>query len=409
MQVLIGIVLFTIGHLAIWCTIFNQVHATRCPRTARRGTELLTILNVILLGIAGLYLAVAHPNQLDLRNLTTVFAPPDWDLVSGLLAILVGYWHLCQVVSLGFIVRWIYRRATDQRPDFWIEHQHEDLDLNDDDPDLLHGLPTQLAYALVPGNQLLDLRIEDKTFAFPQLPAALDGLKVTHLSDLHFTGRVGLGYFQEVIRRTNLWEPDLVCITGDLLDKRQCLDWIESTYGQLRARLGVFYILGNHDRRIRDIAGLRSRLASNGLVDVNGQWVPVPVQRNGQQATIWLAGNELPWFSGAENVSGIDTLDSDRQESFYVSLCHSPDQLHWSRQLGADLMLAGHTHGGQVRLPIIGPIVAPSRYGVRYASGVFKIGKMAMQVSRGISGADPLRWNCPPELCQMTWVRKRAQ
>ncbi len=64
-------------------------------------------------------------------------------------------------------------------------------------------------------------------------------------------------------------------------------------------------------------------------------------------------------------------------------------------------MLAGHTHGGQIRFPRIGPILAPSRYGVRFASGVFHLPPMVMHVSRGLSGLQPLRFNCPPELARL--------
>ena len=65
-------------------------------------------------------------------------------------------------------------------------------------------------------------------------------------------------------------------------------------------------------------------------------------------------------------------------------------------------MLAGHTHGGQIRLPIIGPIVAPSHFGVKYASGVFYESPTLVHVSRGVSGLDPIRINCPPEVTKIT-------
>jgi predicted MPP superfamily phosphohydrolase len=116
---------------------------------------------------------------------------------------------------------------------------------------------------------------------------------------------------------------------------------------------------------------------------------------------LWLAGNELPWYSGAEKLEPVESVRGSGND-FFVVLSHSPDQWRWAKNMGFDLMLAGHTHGGQVCLPVIGPIIAPSRFGVRYAGGVFDLGGLAMQVSRGISGAEPLRWNCPPELCQLT-------
>jgi len=401
----VGFVFFLIGHLAIWCTVFNQIHATRCPRSARRGSELLTLINVVVLGLVGLYLALFYPSWIHpvfgwLRlwlGDASGKALGDWSLV-----IMVAYWHVCSLVSLFFIVRWGWWRWRERRPEFFVEEEIEYYDFDDEDPELLHGLPTQLAHALVPGNQLLELSVEFKTFEFAALPLAFDGYRICHLSDLHFTGRIGRAYFHHVIDRCLQWEPDLICLTGDLVDRPRCLDWIEEILGRLKAPDGVYFILGNHDRRIKDHRLLRTRLADSGLVDVNGRYQSIERRWDGRRQCLWLAGNERPWFDGAEALTETAGNRSDETEDFFIALCHSPDQWPWAEQLGFNLMLAGHTHGGQVRLPLIGPIIAPSRFGVRYAGGVFQVGRLAMQVSRGISGADPLRWNCPPELAQIT-------
>lgn len=464
--IVISFFLFCVGHLAIWCTLFNQIHATSCPKSARRGSEILIAANVALLGIAGAYLCFGYPNLVHPGNLSRVLgitsgasAPENTnsisrddafsnsrihdsqktpaipvaspasllvapnnlesqfsDGVNWLPRMLVLYWHFCVVISFFFIGRWLWWRYTDRKPDFFIDYNQELLDLDDDDPELLQGLPAQLAYAIVPGNQILSLCVDSKTFAFPNLPPAFDGYKIAHLSDLHFTGRIGKEYFRHIVELTNQWEPDLICITGDLLDKKQCLDWIDDIYGQLHGNDGVLYILGNHDRRVKDEAGLRSRLNASGMVDTNGIYHAIErsdgqsgqrqSQQRQSQQRLWFAGNELPWFPGAARLEPTDKMVAqDRANDFFITLCHSPDQWPWAQRLGFDLMLAGHTHGGQVRIPLIGPIIAPSRFGVRYASGVFQLGSLAMQVSRGISGADPLRWNCPPELCQLTLRR----
>jgi hypothetical protein len=109
---------------------------------------------------------------------------------------------------------------------------------------------------------------------------------------------------------------------------------------------------------------------------------------------VLLAGNECPWFPPAP--PWVPCTDADRP--FSILLSHSPDQLPWARRCGVDLMLAGHTHGGQIRLPVVGPIICPSRYGVRYASGLFAEPPTLLHVSRGLAGVQPLRWGCPPEL-----------
>jgi uncharacterized protein len=82
-------------------------------------------------------------------------------------------------------------------------------------------------------------------------------------------------------------------------------------------------------------------------------------------------------------------------------LAHTPDRLRWAREHEIDLVIAGHTHGGQIRAPLLGPIVAPSHHGVRYASGTFFESPTLMHVSRGVSGLTPLRWNCSPEITRL--------
>jgi uncharacterized protein len=82
-------------------------------------------------------------------------------------------------------------------------------------------------------------------------------------------------------------------------------------------------------------------------------------------------------------------------------LSHTPDEIEWARDAGVDLMLAGHNHGGQVVLPLIGPVYSPSRYGTRYAGGSFWREPTLLHISRGVSGRHPLRWNCRPEVIRI--------
>jgi hypothetical protein len=88
-------------------------------------------------------------------------------------------------------------------------------------------------------------------------------------------------------------------------------------------------------------------------------------------------------------------------DGFRVLLSHTPDHFAWARRQGVDVMLAGHNHGGQIVLPVIGPVFGPSRHGVRYAGGAFWEDPTLLYVSRGLSGRRPLRFNCPPELTRL--------
>jgi predicted MPP superfamily phosphohydrolase len=93
-------------------------------------------------------------------------------------------------------------------------------------------------------------------------------------------------------------------------------------------------------------------------------------------------------------------------DAFRLFLCHTPDHIQWARSQQVDLMLSGHNHGGQVVLPVLGPVYSPSIYGTRYASGVFWEEPTLLYVSRGISGRHPLRWRCPPELTKLVLTSK---
>jgi len=88
-------------------------------------------------------------------------------------------------------------------------------------------------------------------------------------------------------------------------------------------------------------------------------------------------------------------------DAFRILLSHTPDNLPWARKHAIDLMLSGHNHGGQVVLPVVGPVYSPSIHGVEYAGGVYDEPPTLLYVSRGISGRHPVRWRCRPELTKL--------
>jgi hypothetical protein len=108
-----------------------------------------------------------------------------------------------------------------------------------------------------------------------------------------------------------------------------------------------------------------------------------------------LCGSERPWMGTHPDLASVP------DDAFQIFLSHTPDNINWACRHGIDLMLSGHNHGGQVRLPGFGPVYSPSLYGCHYASGVFWEPPTLLYVSRGISGKHPLRWNCLPELTRL--------
>jgi uncharacterized protein len=252
------------------------------------------------------------------------------------------------------------------------------------------GVPRLLGR--LPGNQVLDLRIHEKQIILPRLDPALDGLRIAHITDLHMSGRIAKTHFVDIVEQVNLLQADLVAVTGDLVERNACLAWLPDTLGRLHAPYGVYYILGNHDRRV-DQVRLRDAFQDLPLVHLGGTCRQILVR----DAPIILAGNELPWYGPAPDPNEV-LASAAAHRPLKILLAHGPDQFAWGVEHGFDLTLAGHNHGGQVRLPGLGAILTPSLSGTRYASGVFRRGHSVLHVSRGTSSLTPFRWNCPPEI-----------
>jgi predicted MPP superfamily phosphohydrolase len=309
------------------------------------------------------------------------------------------YLPLCLVSAAFFSLRWLYRKWRYRQPPQVISRTTSIVDIQQDlRKSLYHGAKANLFKSL-PGNKAHQVAIERMTFGIAGLPKDLEGLRICHLSDFHLTGQLDLNFFERIARMANEFDPDLIMVTGDLVDEAKCLDWIEPVFGSLKARHGVYYVLGNHDRRMKDEKTYRQRLNATGMVGVAGDWKTISIN----DATIAITGNELPWFRDAQGLKDYDQPAGVADENLLkILLSHSPDQITWAEEYNFDFMLAGHTHGGQARIPLIGPIVAPSRYGILYAGGTFMIGRMLMHVTRGLSGDKCIRINCPPEIGLIT-------
>jgi uncharacterized protein len=114
---------------------------------------------------------------------------------------------------------------------------------------------------------------------------------------------------------------------------------------------------------------------------------------------IVMTGNQRPWIRDVDSEAARG-LAGD-VHPLHIVLSHSPDQLAWARAQGADLMLAGHTHGGQIRIPPLGAIFSPCLWGVKHISGIYHVPPTILHVTRGISGGTPVRWLCPPEIAHL--------
>ncbi|HKI35757.1 MAG TPA: metallophosphoesterase [Gemmataceae bacterium] len=244
--------------------------------------------------------------------------------------------------------------------------------------------------ACLPGNQVFQVDITEKTLRLKRLPAAWDGLSILHFSDVHFTGTPDRDYFRRVMDLCAAWGPDLVAFTGDTVDTDVHYRWIVPLFGRLKSRCGAFAILGNHDSYFEP-ALVRRRLGRAGMRVLGNTWTQIEVRGE----PLVVIGHEGPWFGTAPDLSACPS------GPFRLCLSHTPDNIGWARRQGIDLMLAGHVHGGQIRLPLIGSVVIPSRYGRRYDCGTFDEPPTVLHVSRGLGGDQPLRFNCRPEVSKL--------
>ena len=376
-----------IGHLGLWSVAYNHIHATSLPRSSRKFTEKIIFL-LITIPIVYVVTTLISWERMGVSAGFTELLESSKIFAFGSMG--VGYLFCCILLGIYFVLRWAWRKLNFFSPRGVKSQRLEMIDVKQEvGRSLLHGVIAKLL-GMIPYNQAQKLSIQKMDFSL-DIPAKLDGLKICHLSDLHLTGQLDLAYFERLVEKANEFQPDIVVVTGDIVDSRSCLSWLDTTLGKLRPTIGTYYVLGNHDRRIADEEVYRGRLESLGLIRVSGRWKTA--RYNGEE--IKITGNELPWYKGAE---WLPTDPGGKPASLKILLSHSPDQIDWAHPYGFDLMFAGHTHGGQVRIPLVGPIVAPSKYGVLYASGTFRVRKTLMHVSRGISGDEPIRINCPPEL-----------
>ena len=304
---------------------------------------------------------------------------------------LVGaYFYLCAVTGIVDPLIMLVRTNW-PRPRALRRETSERFDYSKDVPQPPFGEGPHRRMALVPFNEALTVEFSEKELALAGLPAEWDGLSLLHISDTHFVGVVRREWFARVFEEAARHPVDLVVFTGDLLDDPALVEWIPDTFGRLDAPLGKWFLLGNHDWMTGRPEVVRQALRRAGWRDASS--ATVLFEHLGR--TLAIAGSELPWMGERPDWSGVP------EGAFRLALAHSPDEIGWARRHRADLLLAGHNHGGQIRFPFFGPVYSPSWHGCRYSGGTYHVAPTVMHVSRGLSGRHPLRIRCAPEVTRL--------
>jgi uncharacterized protein len=242
------------------------------------------------------------------------------------------------------------------------------------------------------------IEIVSLDLTLPRLSPAFDGYKLVQFSDIHVDGGKTNDHLKRVVELVNAQQPDAIAITGDFVTHTNAAGISQSLVeplSQLVAKDITVAILGNHDHWT-DAEGVRAVLRQSGIIDLSN--TTYTIERDGE--VLHLAGVDDYW----ERLDRLDDVLAQLPDlGAAVLLAHEPDYADISSATGRfDLQISGHSHGGQVVIPLIGPIVLPP-YGEKYPLGRYQVGDMIQYTNRGVGTISPaVRFNCRPEITVFT-------
>lgn len=240
--------------------------------------------------------------------------------------------------------------------------------------------------------------VEPIKLALPRLSPVFHGYRVAQISDLHMGDWMNRDRLAEIVEIINNQQPDLIAITGDFVTKRADLSAQDLTdvLSTLRTKDGVVAILGNHDQ-YSNRAVIQKVLRDSGIIELSNGVHTL----NRGKAQFHIAGVDDVWHK-------LDRLDAVLNKlpatDAALLLAHEPDFADTSAATGRfDLQISGHSHGGQVIVPFLGPQRLPP-YGRKYPLGLYKVGDMLQYTNRGVGMVKPyVRFNCRPEITMFTF------
>jgi len=252
------------------------------------------------------------------------------------------------------------------------------------------------------------IEVSRRDVFIPGLSAAFDGFRVAQLSDIHMDEYTEPFFVRDAVNHINSLNPDAVFLTGDFVSwgiasrkfakgaAWQCANLLDALACRER-----YAVLGNHDMMVGEDE-VTEALKDNGMTVLRNSCLPM--ERSGGR--FWLCGIGDPVVGAPRPDEAIPASIRNLAREPVILLCHAPDYADDLITLPAgqavSLMLTGHTHGGQIRLPLVGPVVLP-QMGQKYVEGWFRLGRMQLHVNRGIGTIGvPFRLNCPPEISLLT-------
>jgi predicted MPP superfamily phosphohydrolase len=237
------------------------------------------------------------------------------------------------------------------------------------------------------------------------LPPAFRGMRLVQLTDFHGSRKVTSSYLAEAVELAQAQKPDLAVLTGDFIHKGfKHIHAVARELGRLQAPHGVFAVLGNHDFSVRNALGMRRHRDLHRAIADSLEDQGIRVLRN---ETVRLTrGHDSLHLTGLEDlwsrVCNVAQAYAGTSESVpRLVLAHNPctiDELGGRR---CDLMLSGHTHGGQVNLPGLGRVTL-GKNGRRFAAGMYRVGDSHLYVNKGVGFGFRVRYNVRPEVAVVT-------
>jgi predicted MPP superfamily phosphohydrolase len=233
------------------------------------------------------------------------------------------------------------------------------------------------------------LTIEHKRIKLDRMPSVFDGFRIVQLSDVHHGPFSSREQIERAIETANRLQPDIIALTGDYISKERhyaapCAEML----GKLKARFGVYAVLGNHDHWV-DAPLLTDLFRAEGITVLINEGMRF--EQNGE--TFWIAGVDDSMV-GLEDISL--ALAGAREDEMKLLLAHNPIVLRRAVRASVDLVLSGHTHGGQVAIRGERSSARPRK---RALQGLWRQGNTQIYVNRGLGTVVlPIRYGCPPEI-----------
>lgn len=235
------------------------------------------------------------------------------------------------------------------------------------------------------------IEVTEHHIGLSHLPESFRGLSIVQLTDIHHGLYFPATALSLAVELTNKLEPDIIALTGDFVTRsRNYIEPVAEMLGALRAREGVFAVLGNHDFRV-DADEMAGALDRRGIEVLRNRHVTF--RRGGQKFCLAGIDDFLYRADLPRAMRGV------RAGTPTVLLSHNPSIIDAAAELGVHLVLSGHTHGGQVRLPLIGCVYGRSDRKMRFKKGRDSLGATQIYVSRGLGTVVlPVRYGCPSEI-----------